>query len=188
MKLDAIPPSLWWILGHNIVGAAPVPFIADATKNGGWLSRIDRPPWNPPDWIFGPVWTFLYTCMGIAVSRIFTSAKPASVKTPLLALWGVHFALNVSWAPTFFALKQLRPALVISCLMVATLLAVIPLFYSINASAGLLLLPYLAWISFATVLNAELCKRNPTKNGYNNAMLQAQILKLQQDAAAYADS
>ncbi|KAL3942003.1 MAG: hypothetical protein SGARI_000411, partial [Bacillariaceae sp.] len=121
-------------------------------------------------------------------SRIYNSSKPASVKTPLLALWVVHFALNVSWAPTFFALKRFRPALVISSLMVLTLLAVMPLFYSVNPTAGLILLPYLAWITFATVLNNELCKRNPTVNGYNNGMFQAQLQKQQQDAATYADS
>jgi translocator protein len=188
VQLQAVPPSLWWILGHEILGSAPVPFIASATKKGGWLSNIDRPSWNPPDWIFGPMWTFLYATMGLAVSKIYNSSKPAAVKTPLLILWAVHFALNVSWAPVFFSLQRFRPALIISCLMVATLLLVIPLFYTVNPTAGLVLLPYLAWISFATVLNKELCKRNPTVNGYNNGMLQAQIQKLQSDAAEYADS
>ncbi|KAG7361773.1 TspO/MBR family protein [Nitzschia inconspicua] len=186
--LRAIPPSLWWILGHELLGSAPVPFIASATKNGGWLSKIERPDWNPPDWLFGPVWTFLYATMGLAASKIYYSTKPSNIKKPLMILWAVHFALNISWAPVFFSLQRFRPACIISCLMVMTLLVVIPLFYSVNPSAGILLLPYLAWITFATFLNKELCKLNPTVKGYNNGMFQAQIQKLQMDAAKYADS
>ena len=186
VQLNGIPSSVWWILGHEIIGSAPVPYIAKATKKGGWFSKIDRPSWNPPDRLFGPVWTTLYFCMGLAVSRIYNSTKPSSVKNPLLVLWGIHFALNVSWAPVFFCLKRFRAALIISCLMVITLMVIIPLFYGVDVSSALLLLPYLAWISFATVLNKKICQLNPTKNGYNNGMFQAQLQKLQEDAAKYA--
>jgi tryptophan-rich sensory protein len=186
-QLNGIPSSVLWILGHEVIGSAPVPFIAQATKKGGWLSKIDRPSWNPPDWLFGPVWTTLYCCMGLSVSRICSSTKPRSVKNPLLVFWGIHFVLNVSWAPVFFCFKRFRAALIISCLMVITLMGIIPLFYRVNVGSALLLIPYLAWISFATVLNAAICKRNPTdKYGYNNGMLQAQIQALQEDAAKYA--
>lgn len=190
-RLHAVPPSVWWIVGHELLGAAPVPFIASATKRGGWLTNIDRPPWNPPDWLFAPMWTFLYATMGLAVSKIYhsSSGKASVLKTPwLMALWAVHFALNVSWAPVFFSLQRFRSALIISCLMVATLAVIIPLFYAVDPTAGLILLPYLVWITFATVLNGELCRRNPTVHGYNNGMLQAQIQRLQADAAKYADS
>jgi translocator protein len=188
-RLQAIPPSLWWILGHDILGAAPVPFISSATKrNGGWLSKIDRPPWNPPDWLFGPVWTFLYSCMGLAASKVYYSSH--SIKIPLMLLWVVHFTLNLSWAPVFFSLKRFREAFIISCFMVLTLsMFLITLFcYNVSATAGFLLLPYLAWIIFATFLNKEICRLNPTVLGYNNGMLQSQIQKLQEDAAKYADS
>jgi translocator protein len=188
-RLQAIPPSLWWIMGHNLLGAAAVPFISSATnKNGGWLSKIDRPPWNPPDWLFGPVWSFLYSCMGLAASRVYNSNH--TVKTPLMILWVVHFTLNLSWAPVFFSLQRFRAALIISCFMVLTLLMfLISLFCcNVNATAGLLLMPYLAWIIFATFLNKDICRRNPTVKGYNNGMLQSQIQKLQEDAAKYADS
>lgn len=187
--LSAVPPSIWWILGHNVLGVTPAFVVAPATKQGGWYRKINLPSWNPPDWLFGPVWTFLYSCMGIAVSKIYSTSKISSTtKTLLLLFWLIHFALNLSWAPTFFGLQQFKPALIISTLMVITLLTTIPLFYTVNPMSGLLLLPYLCWITFATVLNYDICKRNPTKDGYNDAMFQAQLQKLQENAAKYANS
>lgn len=187
LSLAALPPSTWWVVGHVVGGASPVPFVASATKPGGWYRKISLPSWNPPDKIFGPVWTVLYTCMGLAVSRIWnSSAISATTKKGLMLAWFGHFALNLSWAPTFFGMQRFRAACVTSSLMVMTLLAIIPRFYQVNPTSAYLLIPYLAWITFATFLNRTICARNPTVKGYNDGMLQAQIQTLQADAAKYA--
>lgn len=189
----ALPPSTWWVLGHVAAGCAAAPVVASATKPGRWYRKIDLPPWNPPDRLFGPVWTTLYACMGLAASRAYRTAKASSSAyagkeaAVLLLLWAAHFGLNVLWAPVFFGLQRLRLGLVISASMVVTLAMVIPLFYAVNASSAYLLLPYLAWITFATFLNRAICKLNPTQNGYNSAMFQAQLATLQDKAAKYAD-
>jgi len=198
----AVPSAVWWILGHNILPFCGVPFVVNGTRNGGWYSKIDKPSWTPPDRSFAPVWTFLYTLMGLAVSRISSVSSRASLlssgtatttttitnnPTFLLLLWGIHFGLNVAWVPTFFGLQRFRLSLIVSCVMVATLVCIIPLFYMIDPIAAYLLLPYGVWLSFATLaLNVAMCRLNPTKNGYNNGMFEAQLKKLQENAATYA--
>jgi benzodiazapine receptor len=188
----ALPPSTWWVLSHVAAGAAGAPIVASATRTGGWYRKIDLPSWNPPDWLFGPVWTTLYACMGFAVSRIYhssnVSAVGAATKNTALLLWAVHFTLNILWAPVFFGLQRFRLGFALSVLMVVTLVMAIPMFYAINATSAYLLLPYLAWITFATFLNKAICKLNPTERGYNNAMFQAQLAELQDKAAKYADA
>lgn len=189
---NALPPSTWWVAAHVAAGCSGAPIVATATKSGGWYRKIDLPSWKPPDWLFGPVWTALYASMGLAVSRIYNSstklqAVGAIMKNPALLLWAVHFTLNLIWAPVFFGLQRFRLGFFVSALMVVSLAMVIPMFYAINESSAYLLLPYLAWITFATFLNKAICKLNPTEKGYNNAMFQAQLARLQQEAAKYAD-
>jgi tryptophan-rich sensory protein len=102
-------------------------------------------------------------------------------------LWACHFALNILWAPIFFGLQRLRLGLVVNGLLVGTLLSAIKLFFEMDPVSTYLLVPYLGWLLFATYLNYAICKRNPTNQGYNNAMLEADIIKLQKQAAKYAD-
>lgn len=187
-ELAAVPASLWWILGHTTLPFTGVPFVINGTKEGGWYRKIDLPSWTPPDRLFGPVWTTLYTCMGLAVSRISKASASASpFGSPLVQLWLGHMAVNVAWAPVFFGLQRFRLGLVISYLLVGSLAAIIPLFHAVDPVAAFLLVPYGLWLSFATFgLNTSICRRNPTKNGYNEGMFQAQLQKLQEDAAAYA--
>jgi len=124
--------------------------------------------------------------MGVAAFRI---SQRTPVGSAAMKLWWAHYALNLSWAPIFFGAKNLRLGVGISCGLIGTLLAVISKFFAIDRVAGLLLLPYLGWITFATFLNCEICKRNPTDaDGYNNAKFQAGLCRLQADAAAFADS
>ena len=186
-RLSAVPQSAWWILGHATLPLSGVPFVTKSTREGGWYRKIDLPPWTPPDRLFGPVWTFLYSCMGLAVSRISRfSSSPAS-GNPLLLLWGAHFATNLVWAPVFFGLQRFRLGLIINYVLVGSLAVIIPLFHAVDPTSAHLLLPYALWLSFATFgLNLEICRRNPTINGYNAGMFQAQLKKLQDAAAVYA--
>ena len=176
LQFSLSSPAIKWAAGHVLGGLLPVPFVTGATTT--WYRRIDLPSWTPPDRLFGPVWTFLYSSMGVAAYRVATTSAGASW---LMNLWWLHLALNYSWAAVFFGMQRLRLGLIINFLLVATLALIIPLFYQTNTLSGLLLLPYAAWVSFATALNWAVCKRNPTSGKYNEAMIQAKILAMQKD-------
>lgn len=177
-------------VGHAIGGSLAVPVVAGAT--GTWYRRIPLPSWTPPDRVFGPVWTVLYSCMGVAAARVVRrlaagGAAGAVWRSPAVALWAAHCALNLAWAPVFFGLKRLRLGLWINYLLLGTLAAVIPLFAANDLASALLLVPYAAWLIYATALNQAICKLNPTDaSGYNEARFQDDLIKLQNEAATYA--
>jgi translocator protein len=125
-------------------------------RPGPWYAALRKPAWNPPNWIFAPVWTVLYALMATAVWLVWRQAGVA----PALALFLGQLALNAAWTWLFFGLR--RPGLALAEIaalwlaLVATALA----FGAIRPLAGLLLLPYLAWVTFAGALNAALWRRN----------------------------
>ncbi len=126
----------------------------------GWYAGLNKPSFNPPNWIFGPVWTLLYLMMGGALGLIINlGTKTPGVKTALV-IFALQFILNLVWTPVFFGMHQIFPALiVITFLWVATLLSIIH-FLKLRPLAGWLLVPYLLWVSFATLLNASLWRLN----------------------------
>jgi translocator protein len=183
------------VVAHLLGGNIGTPFVIRATST--WYKKIDLPPWTPPNRVFAPVWTVLYTCMGVAVARVLQPCPrrqqlqhlTTSVwKEPAMVGWLVHAALNIAWAPVFFGAQRLRLGLWIQQAMVASLvLFIVPKFASIHMSAALLLAPYAMWLLYATALNWTICKLNPTDAfGYNNAKFQAGLCKLQAAAAQYA--
>jgi translocator protein len=181
-RLEFASLPVAWAVGHAVGGAIGAPVV---TKAKTWYKKIDLPPWTPPDFLFGPVWTMLYSAMGVAAARVYQRTQ--SLSSAPMVLWMIHyFLLNLPWAPVFFGMKRLRLGMILNVLMMVSLIVTIPLFYQNNPISGLLLLPYLVWLTFATVLNNAICRRNPTKNGYNEAMFQAGLLKLQNEAAVYA--
>lgn len=160
------PLTIGLILVHVAGGALAAPVVLDATKGkSGWYRKIDLPSWTPPDRVFPPIWTTLYACMGVAVARVI-KRSPSPGPNWLIPLWFGHYLLNLSWAPIFFGAKRLRFGLMINCLLVGSLATIIPLFAANNSVSGWLLLPYMAWLLYATALNFAICKaRNPTRNG-----------------------
>jgi benzodiazapine receptor len=121
--------------------------------------------------------------MGVSAARV--AATTTSLSLPMV-LWGVHMFLNLIWANVFFGMKRLRMGMWINSALVVTLAAILPIFYRNNPVSAYLLLPYAVWVSFATVLNNAVCKRNPTIGGYNAAKFQSDLIQLQQDARIYA--
>lgn len=181
-RLEASP--ITWAFLHVLGGVSGAPIVAKATKKGGWYRNIDLPEWTPPDRLFAPVWTTLYACMGVAAARV-ASTQTSPISLPMV-LWGGHLFLNLIWANVFFGMKRLRMGMWINSALVVTLAVIIPMFYQHNPVSAYLLLPYAAWLSFATLLNNAICKRNPTIGGYNAAKLQSDLIELQQDARTYA--
>jgi len=118
-----------------------------------WYTSLNKPAFTPPNWVFGPVWTTLFALMGIALYLVWSKGlKEKKVKT---AVWvfAAQFALNLLWSFLFFSLRQPLLAFAEIILLWIAIAATIIKFYPISRKAGLLLLPYLAWVTVASALN-----------------------------------
>ena len=117
-----------------------------------WYLDIAKPVWNPPSWIFGPVWVTLYILMGIAAYMIWRKRNSSNVKLAL-SVYGVHLVLNALWSIIFFGLQNPGLAFIEILVLLVFILGTMFLFWRINRWAAILLLPYLGWVSFASFLN-----------------------------------
>jgi tryptophan-rich sensory protein len=143
-------------LGAGLVGSLVM--IGGGSRS--WYAALAKPSFTPPNWAFGPVWTVLYLLMGIAAFLVWRKGlASAGVKTAL-AWFLVQLGLNAVWTPVFFGLHRIGLALVVIVLLWAAIVATTHRFFRILRPAGLLLVPYLLWVSFATVLNASLWRLN----------------------------
>ncbi len=120
-----------------------------------WFTTIIKPSFNPPNFIFGPVWTLLYILMGISFS-IIISQKPSVNRTKAITIFAVQFIFNLMWSVIFFKIHQIGWAFVEIICMWISILIMIVLFYRSQKIAGLLQIPYLLWVSFASVLNGSI--------------------------------
>ncbi|MDP2578382.1 TspO/MBR family protein [Shimia thalassica] len=126
--------------------------IGTLTAPGLWYAALEKPSFNPPNWIFAPVWTLLYLMIAYVGWRVWHMG----LSTGLKRLWGLQMGLNFLWSPVFFAAQMpVLALLVIGCLLVALLAFVKEAWHSDRLSA-VMFLPYVAWVSFATALNAAI--------------------------------
>ncbi|VXC43046.1 Translocator protein [Arthrobacter sp. 9AX] len=131
--------------------------LATFNNVNGWYSTADKAPWSPPNWVFGPVWTFLYTAMAVAAWLVWRKQGPGTPRA--LAVYGVQLALNLAWTPVFFGLypaigaAALYLAQAIILALIAAVAVTVLSFGPISRMAGLLLLPYVSWLVFAATLN-----------------------------------
>lgn len=121
-----------------------------------WYAALAKPSFNPPNWIFAPVWTTLYVIMAIAAWLVW---RRGDARIPL-TLFAVQLVLNSAWSLIFFGLHRVDLALVDIVLLLTAIVATALSFRRRSAVAALLLVPYLAWVSFATVLNAAIWRLN----------------------------
>jgi tryptophan-rich sensory protein len=130
-------------------------------KIASWYATIAKPTWNPPSWVFGPVWTLLFVLMGVAASLVWARRGQSSVAQSALIAYGVQLVLNICWSYLFFGLESPGAAVVgIAALIIAILITIV-LFWRVTPAAGWLMLPYLAWVSFASFLNFTVWRLNP---------------------------
>lgn len=120
-----------------------------------WYDSLKKPFFNPPSWVFGPVWTMLYAMMAASLWLVWKQRSSQQV-TYAIALFLVHLLLNVAWSAIFFGMGKPGWAFVEILFLWASIVALIIVFKPIDRPASLLLWPYLAWVSFATVLNGSL--------------------------------
>jgi translocator protein len=125
-----------------------------------WYPTLNKPSWNPPPWIFAPVWTTLYVMMGVAAWLVWMKNIRFSGVRVALILFGVQLALNGLWSFLFFKFHSPAWALVDILALLATLALTVVAFFNQSKLAGLLLVPYLAWVSFATFLNYTIWQLN----------------------------
>ncbi|MFD6877903.1 MULTISPECIES: TspO/MBR family protein [unclassified Streptomyces] len=121
-------------------------------------ASLDRPDWAPPAWLFGPVWTVLYATIALSGWLVWRCANHPE-RRRALAWWGAQLALNLAWTPLFFGARRYDIALLDIVLLVAALVVTIRLSHRVHRAAGLLLVPYLAWVGFAMALNAAIAWR-----------------------------
>ena len=149
--VSAVAPAPVWVAGSILGGAAGTPFVVKATNS--WYSDptvLKLPSWTPPNKVFMPVWTMLYGLIGLTGYR-------AAVNSALPGLAVGHYIANLAWAPLFFGLKKLKLAAALQFGLLGSLAAV----WSSFKKDARLLIPYAAWLSYATVLNLAICRLNP---------------------------
>lgn len=129
-----------------------------------WFAALDKPATYPPAWMFGVVWTILYALMGLALALVIT-ARGARGRGMAIIVFAVQLTLNLAWSPLFFGAHQMQAALVLIAILDLAVIATVALFWRVRPLAGMLLVPYLAWILFATVLNWQFLNLNPGMDG-----------------------
>ena len=144
---------LLWLAAAFIPAAIGAAFPAP-----DYYARLDKPGWAPPPWLFGPVWTVLYALIGVAAWLI--ARRGGQGTRAALGVWSLQLALNAAWTPIFFGLRNPGLALVEIIVMWVAIAATTVVFLGRRVLAGALLLPYLAWVGFATALTWEIWRRN----------------------------
>ncbi|CAN5741898.1 tryptophan-rich sensory protein [soil metagenome] len=143
-------------LGIGALGGA-----VTATSVNTWYAELAKPSFNPPNALFAPVWTVLQVLMGVAAWRVWRAADRDTRRGPL-TLFGLQLALNLGWSTVFFGLQKIGAAVATIFVLDVAVLVTLLSFRAVDRLAGLLMLPYLAWILFATVLNIALWRINPS--------------------------
>ena len=136
------------------------PLLSITSMPGTWYAALKKPSWNPPSWIFGPTWTLLYTLMACAAWMVWKRGGFKAQRVPLM-LYFIQLALNAAWTPIFFGMHQMGAALAVIIALWFAILYILLRFWRVSTLAGTLFVPYLAWVSFATILNFTLWKLNP---------------------------
>ena len=146
-----------------LAGFIAVCFLAAMTgalfRPGDWYERLKKPSWHPPNRLFAPVWTVLYLMIAASGWLVWRELGLAGAALPL-AVYALQLVLNAMWTPLFFGLHRPDLGFVDIVLVWLSIVATIVLFFPINVGAALLLVPYLAWVTFATALNFSVWRLN----------------------------
>jgi tryptophan-rich sensory protein len=146
-----------------LIGWLALTFCAAATgafvDTGDWYASLVKPPWHPPGWLFGPVWTALYFMMAFAAWMVWLRGGWPSQRRAL-SIYIIQLLLNALWTPLFFGLQRPDLAFANILLLIATLYTTLIVFWHIRKTAAILLIPYALWTTFATILNFTLWQLN----------------------------
>jgi translocator protein len=143
-----------------VLAAGAIGSLATMRAIPTWYGGLAKPLFNPPDWLFGPAWTALYLMMAVAAFLVWKQGIGAAGVKLALSVFLVQLVLNCLWSILFFGLRSPLAGLVDIVALWLAILATIVLFFRVSVPAGVLLLPYIAWVSFAAILNAAILRLN----------------------------
>lgn len=149
------PLFLVFVVACELIGASGSFFTVRAIP--GWYAALKKPSFNPPNWIFGPVWTVLYALQGAAAYFVF-QANGTGVA---FSIFIGQLILNAAWTPIFFGAKRLGAAFAEIVVLFLLIIMAMVLFFGISVLAGWLMVPYLLWVAFAATLNYRIWRLNP---------------------------
>lgn len=139
--------------------AAGLGSVATTPNIPTWFATLAKPSWNPPNWLFGPVWTVLYICMAVAAWLVWRQGGWGQAHWPL-TLFSVQLALNAAWSWIFFGFHMPGAAFVEVLILLAAIAATAVAFWPKSKAAAILMSPYLLWVAFASVLNFTIWRLN----------------------------
>ena len=148
------------VLGFGAGGLGAVFSPAFSNARAAWYAGLAKSPWTPPDHVYGPVWSVLYLLMGIA-AWIVWSERYHRGRTLALLAFAVQLLLNAAWAPLFFGTRSAGLGLLVIIALWLSLVWTAREFFAVRTIAACLMLPHVAWVSFAVVLNLTLWRNNP---------------------------
>lgn len=149
LAASLVPPFLAGLIGN----------VATSPNINSWYAHLDKPVFNPPNWLFGPVWTLLYILMGVALYLVWTKRTKTPKRTAYV-WFGVQLVFNTLWSVVFFGLHAPLAAIGIIAVMIVSIVCTMRYFWPISRPASYLFAPYLAWVLFATCLNIAIAVLN----------------------------
>lgn len=156
-------PSPWVALALCVMAPLVVGGLSGAATSGAvqtWYPSLIKPAFNPPSWIFGPVWTTLYIAMGVAAFLVWRNGPDRDAVRVALVLFAVHLLANGAWSLLFFGAQNPGLAFAEILVLLAMILVTTRLFWAQSKAAGVLMVPYIAWVSFASLLNYSIWRLN----------------------------
>ena len=158
--MNRISPKSLGVLAALLALTLAVGSLGARFPPGEWYAQLQKPAFNPPNWVFAPVWTLLYILMAVAAWLVWRKAGLQEGALPL-ALYAFQLGVNAWWSWLFFGMHQIGGALADLVLLWVCIAIACALFWRVRLAAGLLMLPYVAWVSFAGALNFALWRLNP---------------------------
>lgn len=153
--------ELWAPISISAVTAVALAVLgAWFTKLDGWYRTLRKPSWQPPDWLFGPAWTVIFALTATSATLAWDAAATPGARRLVIGLFAVNVVLNAAWSWFFFTRKRPDWALIEVAMLWLSIVALIVGLWRLTPTASLLLLPYLFWVSFASVLNAAIVRLN----------------------------
>ncbi len=143
-----------FVLGCELVGIAGA--LTAAAGDSPWYDALEKPPFNPPPWLFGPVWTALYALMGIAAFLVWRAGTDRPEVKRALGLFAAQLVLNGIWTPVFFGAESIVGGAVVIVTLLVVLALTVRAFFRVSRVAAWLLVPYLLWVGFAALLNLSI--------------------------------
>lgn len=153
--------SFLWALGFSALGAIIVAVAgAVLTEIGPWYDSLKKPGWKPPDWAFGPIWTTIFVMAAFAAALAWEAAPDGAAKTLVVAVLLINGVLNILWNIFFFKMRRPDYALIEVAVFWLSILALIVVLGHYSPTAGWLIVPYIIWVSAASLLNYQIVKLN----------------------------